>query len=201
VILNVTSERRKNFLLVMIMAFLFSAVSATLLLRMHREAPEERIVRILDSLKKKIGFTEDIKVLILILHVAQPDDTSRISRPDRKPPKLIAGAVWNAIDKVFLIGIDKRIANRFSEEALSCLLAHELGHIVLGHLKSDTHMSLGEEPRKQVEADAFSFALVSEEACRATMISFGFTPEKIEELIKRAKAVSLPDSIFRNMNK
>ena len=200
-ILNVAGERRKNFLFVMIMVFLFAAVPVILLIKAYKETPKERIVRVLDSLKKEIEFTEGIEVVVLIPDVAQPNDTSGISQPDRKIPKLKAGAFWNAIDKVFVMTIDKRIANKFSEEALNCLLAHELGHVVLGHLKSDTYMSLGEEPRKQAEADAFSFALVSEEACRVTMINFNNTPEKIEERIKVAKAVSLPDSIFRNMNK
>ena len=135
-ILNVAGERKKNFLFVMIMVFLFVAVPVILLIKAYKETPKERIVRVLDSLKKEIEFTEGIEVVVLIPDVAQPNDTSGISQPDRKIPKLKAGACWNAIAKVCVMTIDKRIANKFSDEAINCLLAHERGQVVLVHLRS-----------------------------------------------------------------
>lgn len=86
------------------------------------------------------------------------------------------------------IGFSRYTLTRFSAAALTGALAHELGHIFLGSLK--TH-----EQSDQV-ADAFTVRLVGVSTLRATYLAHGLDKATTERRITRAVRITQLAPLF-----
>ena len=139
------------------------------------EITDKRIIALLDSVKAKGNVHESIHLYVFnplsMLRAASSRPMIFIQRDSRR----IVG-----------IHIDTRVISSFSDEAFRGALAHELGHLVLGHDLGPVDRPDDQKLREEIEADAFAVKIVGKNELIAALKGVGVNDEEIGGRLKRA---------------
>jgi len=125
--------------------------------------PDERVACIFNKLKYKAKMAKPISIC------SEPET----KKGDNIIFYLGAWAEKNSSNDVS-IKIGRGYARIFSDQALSYILAHELGHVILKHLQNaivrDGRIDSEQEKIFQKDADDFAIKLVGEQAYKTFLI-------------------------------
>ncbi len=126
-----------------------------------REVKEERVINLVESIRKKAKISEKIKVFALPGHLS------------------VTAEIFRAKDNEIIILTGEELLGKWPDEALKGLFAHELAHFLLGHIglvfKGNRDL--------EAEADAEVIKLVGKDALWSSLRNY------MEDRIDRAEKV------------